>query len=70
MGLANSIDDTSNAFQSNPPLEMELTFEDLDEAELDTYILTNDEFNCKKDLWYEKNSTYLEEQKGKCENYI
>lgn len=64
MGLASSIDDISNSFQSNPPLEIELTFDDLDEAEIDTYIMSEDEFKCKKTLWYKINASYLEEQKG------
>lgn len=68
MGLANSLEDTSNALQPSTAYEVNFTFEDIDDAELDTYIMTEDEFECKNDLWHQRNAEYLEEQKGKSHN--
>lgn len=65
MGLANSLDDTSNAFQPASEVELDLNFEDLDDDEIDTYIMNEDEFQCKQELWYQRNAEFLEEQKGK-----
>ncbi|CAH0550097.1 unnamed protein product [Brassicogethes aeneus] len=67
MGLANSLDDTTNAIQATPALEMNLTFDDVDDAELDTYIMSEHEFQCKKGLWHQRNADYLEAQKLKAE---
>lgn len=65
MGLVASLDDTSNATAAAPSLEMSLTFDDLDDAELDTYIMSEHEFQCKKGLWHKRNADYLEAQKCK-----
>lgn len=64
MGLANSLNDTSNAVQPVTALEVDLTFDDIDDAELDTYIMSEHEFECKKGLWHKRNAAYLEEQKS------
>lgn len=69
MGLANSLDDTSNAFQPSTAYEVDFTFEDIDDAELDTYIMTEHEFECKNVLWHQRNAEYLEEQKGEINSY-
>lgn len=66
MGLANSLSDTSNALQPAPSIEVDLTsFEELDDAELDSYIMSDHEAECKKVLWHERNAAYLEQQKSK-----
>ncbi|XP_023311400.1 transcription factor IIIB 90 kDa subunit [Anoplophora glabripennis] len=67
MGLANSLEDTSNAFQASTAYEVNFTFDDIDDAELDTYIMTEHEFECKKGLWHQRNADYLEEQRAKAE---
>lgn len=66
MGLASSLDDTSNAAKSLLPVEVDLTFDDIDDEELDAYIMSEHEFECKKGLWLKRNAGYLEEQKSKC----
>ncbi|KAJ8924186.1 hypothetical protein NQ315_006977, partial [Exocentrus adspersus] len=67
MGLANSLDDTSNACQPSTAFEVDFTFDDIDDSELDTYIMTDTEFECKSGLWHQKNADYLEEQRVKAE---
>lgn len=68
MGLANSLSDTSNALQPAPSIEVDLTsFEELDDAELDSYIMSDHEAECKKVLWHERNAAYLEQQKSRAE---
>ncbi|CAH1970760.1 unnamed protein product [Acanthoscelides obtectus] len=67
MGLATSLDDTANV-QNSGVVEMTLTnFDDIDDDEIDSYILSEKEFQCKNGLWYERNSEYLEQQKAKAE---
>lgn len=64
MGLATSLDDTSNAVQMPADMEVELTFDDIDDEELDAYIMSEHEYKCKSGLWYQHNAAYLEEQKS------
>lgn len=64
MGLANSIDDVVPT-ESNTHTEIEVTFDDIDDEELDAYIMTDDEFQRKNGLWLKLNATYLEEQRSK-----
>lgn len=65
MGLANSLEDTSNAVQPTPSLELDLTFDDIDDEELDTYIMSEHESKNKNDIWLKRNAKFLEDQKGK-----
>ncbi|KAG5895171.1 hypothetical protein JTB14_007338 [Gonioctena quinquepunctata] len=67
MGLANSLDDTSNAVQPTQEFEINLDFDDIDDKEIDTYIMSDTEFECKKKLWFSRNADFLEEQRVKAE---
>ncbi|XP_028131953.1 transcription factor IIIB 90 kDa subunit [Diabrotica virgifera virgifera] len=67
IGLPNSLEDTSNAYQPPEQLQLDMNFDDLDDDELDTYIMTDNEVHNKKTMWYRRNATYLEEQKIKAE---
>lgn len=62
MGLVSSLEEvvTDNV---NPDDEINLTFDDIDDAELDSYIMNEDEFENKNGLWHQLNKDYLEEQK-------
>lgn len=65
MGLANSLDDTSNAVQNTSTAdEFDLSLEGIDDEELDAYIMSEHEFQCKSGLWHKFNAAYLEEQKS------
>lgn len=65
MKLANSIDDTTNAMQPDVPLDVDLTFDDLDDDELDSYIMSESESQSKSAIWFDRNAAYLEAQKRK-----
>lgn len=62
MGLVNSLDEVVPETPT-PNDEINLTFDDLDDAELDSYIMNEDEFENKNGLWHQLNKDYLEEQK-------
>lgn len=64
MGLANSLDDTSNALAQNTSQEFDLSLDGIDDEELDTYIMSEHEFQRKSGLWHKRNAPYLEEQKS------
>lgn len=64
MGLANSLDDTSNAVPGISTEEFDLSLDDIDDEELEAYIMSEHEFQCKSGLWHKCNAAYLEEQKG------
>lgn len=59
--------DTSNSVlpDSSVTSDKEIPLDDLDDEELDTYILTEHESNTKSGLWHKQNATYLEELKSK-----
>ncbi|KAL3279181.1 hypothetical protein HHI36_016694 [Cryptolaemus montrouzieri] len=63
MGLANSLQDTSNSPASVEPLNVDMNFDDIDDAEIDMYIMTENEYQHKNGLWHKRNAAYLEEQK-------
>lgn len=65
MGLATSLEDTSNAVQSCPALPVDMSLDDVDDDEIDTYIMSENEYQKKNGLWHELNAPYLEEQKSK-----
>lgn len=44
----------------------EVDFADLDDEELDSYIMSEKEANHKSNLWNRVNEKYLQEQKGIC----
>ncbi|XP_056635285.1 transcription factor IIIB 90 kDa subunit [Diorhabda sublineata] len=67
IGLPNSLEDTSNAYHPPDELDLDMNFDDLNDEELDTYIMSEHEFESKKTLWYKRNATYLEEQKIKAD---
>lgn len=66
MGLANSLDDTSNAIRNSPERHVDLSLDDIDDEEIDTYIMSENEYQMKHGLWHELNASYLEEQKSEC----
>lgn len=70
MGLANSLEDTSNAVQSSLALAVDMSLDDIDDDEIDTYILSENEYQRKDGLWHEMNAPYLEELKSEYENKI
>lgn len=65
MGLAKSLEDTSNAVQNSPALAVDMSLDDIDDEEIDTYIMSETEYQKKNGLWHALNATYLEEQKSK-----
>lgn len=67
LGLPNSLDDTSNAYIPPPEIDLDMNFDDIDDEEIDTYIMSENECENKKILWHRRNASYLEEQKLKAE---
>lgn len=67
MGLASSLDDVVTAPSTTPTLEVTLNFDDIDDKELDAYIMNENEIKHKSGLWLEANAEYLKQQKG---NYL
>ncbi|XP_048520405.1 transcription factor IIIB 90 kDa subunit, partial [Dendroctonus ponderosae] len=66
IGLPNSLEDTCNALpRRENEIELNLDFDDIDDEELDTYILTEAESETKHTLWTEINADYLQKQKDK-----
>ncbi|KAF5294970.1 hypothetical protein FQR65_LT10613 [Abscondita terminalis] len=65
MGLVNSLEDVVNAPTSTHLVAVNLTFDDVDDEELDAYIMTDDEVKHKNGLWLEENASYLELLKEK-----
>ncbi|KAF2889585.1 hypothetical protein ILUMI_16588, partial [Ignelater luminosus] len=65
MGLADSLEDTVNIPLNTPTTEVDLTFDDIDDEEIDAYIMNKDEVEHKSGLWHKLNANYLEQQKGK-----
>ncbi|GJQ83146.1 putative DNA-templated transcriptional preinitiation complex assembly, partial [Trypoxylus dichotomus] len=63
MGLANSLDDVTNAPSNNTPVEFDMSLDDIDDAELDSYIMSEDEFQYKNGLWHKLNADYLDQLK-------
>lgn len=70
MGLAKSLDDTSNAVQNSPDLAVDMSLDDIDDDEIDTYIMSENEYQKKNGLWHELNASYLEELKSKFGHFI
>ncbi|KAF5271769.1 hypothetical protein FQA39_LY08092 [Lamprigera yunnana] len=60
MGLASSLDDIVNAPTNTHSIAVDLTFDDVDDEELDAYIMNDDEFKEKNGLWLKENASYLE----------
>ncbi|XP_076267439.1 brf RNA polymerase III subunit isoform X2 [Rhynchophorus ferrugineus] len=66
IGLPSSLDDTTNAPRSYSQTEsLDLNFDDIDDEELDSYIMTESEFEVKSGIWHEMNADYLKKQKEK-----
>ncbi|CAG9765683.1 unnamed protein product [Ceutorhynchus assimilis] len=67
IGLPASLDDTTNAIQPQKPAEddMEVNLEDLDDDEIDSYIMSEKEFSEKNKVWLQMNEDYLKVQKEK-----
>lgn len=70
MGLVNSLEDTSNAVQNSPAVLVDMSLDEIDDDEIDTYIMSENEYQKKNGLWHEMNAPYLEEQKSKCEFFL
>ncbi|XP_065169196.1 transcription factor IIIB 90 kDa subunit [Atheta coriaria] len=66
MGLVNSLEDVVNTANALPE-EVDLSFDDIDDAELDSYIMNEDEIKYKDGLWHKVNAAYLAEMKIKQE---
>ncbi|CAG9862358.1 unnamed protein product [Phyllotreta striolata] len=67
LGLPNSLDDTSNAYVPAPEIDLDMNFDDVDDAEIDAYIMSEHECENKKVLWHKRNEAYLAEQKLKAQ---
>ena len=65
MGLVNSLEDVVDTTAEEVSQEFDLSLDDIDDRELDTYIMTEDEYQHKSGLWHKMNATYLEEQRRK-----
>lgn len=65
MGLPKSLDDTSNAPQavSSITLDVDLDLNDIDDDEIDSYMVSEKEYLHKQHLWQTRNAKFLEEQK-------
>lgn len=67
MGLANSMDDCPDVRSQSKPLEDgngEIDLADIDDDEIESYIMSEREAQYKDSLWMKINATYLKEQKG------
>lgn len=66
MGLTTSMDHKVENNKPEETPEEELDWElGIDDADIDMYIMTEDETKYKDGLWNKVNATYLKEQKGK-----
>ena len=67
MGLANSLDDCSSIQPQSESIEDgngEIDLSDIDDDEIDSYIMSEQEAQYKDSLWMKINATFLKEQKG------
>lgn len=65
MGLTDSLEHRVNQIAEEPVESEELDWElGIDDADIDMYIMTEDETKYKDGLWNKVNATYLKEQKG------
>lgn len=67
MGLANSLDDCSSIQPQSESIEDgngEIDLTDIDDDEIDSYIMSEREAQYKDSLWMKINATFLKEQKG------
>lgn len=63
LGLVNTLDDVvsdANVISE----EISLNLDDIDDEEIDYYIMNDDEIATKDGLWHQNNAAYLEELKG------
>ncbi|XP_066997224.2 transcription factor IIIB 90 kDa subunit [Anabrus simplex] len=69
LGLLPSEDsgERTESASREPELNPDITLDDLDEDEIDSYIMTDSEVKCKDKIWMEINANYLQEQKEKKE---
>ncbi|XP_050295418.1 transcription factor IIIB 90 kDa subunit [Anthonomus grandis grandis] len=67
IGLPSSLDDTANApkGQIAEEIDMDLNFDDLDDEEIDSYIMSVPEYEMKSEIWHELNADYLQKVKEK-----
>ncbi|XP_066142850.1 transcription factor IIIB 90 kDa subunit [Euwallacea fornicatus] len=64
--LPSSMDDTINALQpQQTQSNVSMSLDDIDDEEIDSYIMSSKEFEVKKDLWHKVNADYLRKQKEK-----
>lgn len=63
MCLANSLEEVVVTEPKVAPVEFDLTLEDIDDEELDSYIMSEDEIMRKNGLWHKHNATYLADLK-------
>lgn len=64
--LPSTMEDTSNALQpQESQLNTSFNLDDIDDEELDSYIMSEKECEVKKDLWHVQNADYLKKQTGK-----
>jgi transcription factor IIIB subunit 2 len=67
MGLANSMDDCPEIRPQSKCMEDgsgEIDLTGIDDDEIDSYIMSEQETQYKDSLWMKINATYLKEQKG------
>lgn len=67
MGLANSMDDCPDIRPESQCMEDgngEIDLSGIDDDEIDSYIMSEQEAQYKDSLWMKINATYLKEQKG------
>jgi hypothetical protein len=67
MGLANSLDDCSSIQPQSESTEDgngEIDLNGIDDDEIDSYIMSEQEAQYKDSLWMKINATFLKEQKG------
>lgn len=67
MGLANSLDDCSSTQPQSESIEDgngEIDLTGIDDGEIDSYIMSEQEAQYKDSLWMKINATFLKEQKG------
>lgn len=65
MGLACSLNDEVSVPANTVTTDFDLAFDDIDDKELDAYIMNEDEVEHKRSLWMQINAEYLEQQKSK-----
>lgn len=68
LGLVNTLDDIVSENNVNSE-EINLTLDDIDDEEIDYYIMNDEEIARKHGLWHQNNAAYLNDLKCTYNNF-